>query len=146
MVSLWGPLSNLVTALVLGTVLRFGGHWMGANVEGFIELIVIISIGLAIFNLIPIAPLDGSHILSSLLPVEQARKYDMMMARYGMLIFMGLIFIVPMMFNVNILGMILGPPRMLLWRLFTGMPVSYTHLDVYKRQVRVFGWQTRIFW
>jgi Zn-dependent protease len=114
-VSLWGPLSNILTAAVTGTALRFFGESMTYNVAMFVGTLTVISIGLAVFNLIPIAPLDGSHILSSLLPYEQARHYDRVMGQYGMLIFMALIFL-----GGSILPAILGPPRAFLWHLFTG--------------------------
>jgi Zn-dependent protease len=42
----------------------------------FLFLGVVINIGLGIFNLIPLFPLDGSHIVSNLLPYEQRRKFD----------------------------------------------------------------------
>jgi Zn-dependent protease len=114
-VSLWGPLSNIITAAVAGTALRFLWHSMPENVLLFMIMLTHISIVLALFNLIPVAPLDGSHIMSALLPYEQAKAYDNVMGRYGMLIFLGLIFLAP-----NVLPAIIGPPRDLLWRLFTG--------------------------
>lgn len=115
-VSLWGPLSNLLTALVAGTALRlFAGH-MSGNVVEFLLIITLISIALAIFNLIPLAPLDGSHIVSSLLPVEQARRYELFMARYGFIIFLALIFLAPGAFRA-----IMEPPSRFLLHLFVGV-------------------------
>ena len=116
-VSLWGPLSNILTAAVLGLSLRFFGHMMPYGLMSFVVMVTLISLALAMFNLIPIAPLDGSHIMSALLPYEKARRYDFFMARYGFLIFLGLIFLWP-----GGLRMIIGPPRDLLWHLFTGFP------------------------
>jgi len=114
-VSLWGPMSNVITAAVVGTVLRFAGPHMSLSVMFFLLMIVEISIALALFNLIPISPLDGSHIVSALLPYDQARQYDMFMARYGLMVFLGLIFLAP-----NVLPAIIGPPRALLLHLFIG--------------------------
>ena len=71
---------------------------------------------LAIFNLIPIPPLDGSHILSALLPYPAARKYDMFAGQYGMFLLLALI-ILPN----DPLRHIIGPPYNLLWHLFTGL-------------------------
>jgi len=123
MVSLWGPLSNLLTALVVGTVLRFGSEAMmrhasplAVNGEMLLFYITMISITLAIFNLIPVPPLDGSHILSALLPYEAAVRYGRFVGQYGMLMFL-LLIILP----GSPLGMILGPPSRLLFHLFTGM-------------------------
>ncbi|MCE5313528.1 MAG: site-2 protease family protein [Armatimonadota bacterium] len=115
-VSLWGPLANLFTAMVAGVILRLLGASMPGNVFHFVLIITFISITLAIFNLIPIAPLDGSHILSSLLPREHAIKYDMFMGRYGFLIFLALIFLLP-----DVLPAIMGPPSRFLLHLFVGV-------------------------
>jgi len=122
MVSLWGPLSNLLTAAVVGTVLRFAAIPMmmshsplAVNGELLLEAITGVSILLAIFNLLPIPPLDGSHILSAMLPYQAARKYDMLAGQYGMFLLL-LLIIAP----GNLLWHILGPPRDLLWKLFTG--------------------------
>lgn len=124
MVSLWGPLSNLLTAAVVGTVLRFtavpmanSGSPVLVNGEILLETIVMVSIGLALFNLIPIPPLDGSHILSAILPYESAKKFDMFAAQFGMFLFLAL-FLLP----GNLFGHIIGPPAGFLWKVFTGIP------------------------
>lgn len=115
LVSLWGPLSNILTALVLGLLIQAAGSMMSFQVVYFLDKVIVISLVLAFFNLIPIAPLDGSHIVSSLLPLELARQYDAFMGRYGFLIFLGIIFMAP-----TVLPSIIGPPVNLLYNLFTG--------------------------
>ncbi|MCR4334471.1 MAG: site-2 protease family protein [Patescibacteria group bacterium] len=70
MVALAGPLSNLCIALFFSIIIRF---FANSNLlsQSFLEisiLIVIINITLAVFNLIPISPLDGSKILFSFIP------------------------------------------------------------------------------
>jgi Zn-dependent protease len=113
-VSLWGPLSNILFAAVVGCVLRF--WWMSFThlVLNFLVMLTFINIGLAVFNLIPVAPLDGSHILSAMLPLDMAKRYDYFMARHGMLVFIGLI-----LFGSQIFPVLLGPPREFLWSLVT---------------------------
>ena len=72
-VSAAGPLSNLALAVGFALLLRLG--LMNA---GFIKLAffgVSINVFLALFNLIPIPPLDGSHIVAILLPRDLARLY-----------------------------------------------------------------------
>ncbi|MBI2843720.1 MAG: site-2 protease family protein [Armatimonadetes bacterium] len=116
-ISLWGPLSNLLLALIAGQGIRFGWHYLSSTDLYILFLFVSINIALALFNLIPIAPLDGSHIFSAILPVEMARNYDMFMARYGFLVLLGVIFLLP-----SALPTLLGPPRNALFMLFTGLP------------------------
>jgi len=73
-VSAAGPLSNLVLASFFSFVLR-----MGLENPGLMQLAyfgVSINIFLALFNLVPIPPLDGSHILALALPRELGRLYD----------------------------------------------------------------------
>jgi len=72
-VSAAGPVSNLVLAAVFSLLLR-----LGLGNVGLVKLAsfgVSINIFLALFNLIPIPPLDGSHILAILLPRDLARLY-----------------------------------------------------------------------
>jgi Zn-dependent protease len=73
-----GPASNLILALVFGLAIRYGMDY-GLS-KGFIELsilVVFVNLTLAVFNLIPIPPLDGSKILFSLLPphLEYIRNF-----------------------------------------------------------------------
>jgi Zn-dependent protease len=72
-VSLAGPLSNLVLAALFSLVLRLGIQNPG--LMAMAQIGVSINILLALFNLIPIPPLDGSHILAIFLPRELARLY-----------------------------------------------------------------------
>lgn len=63
-----GPGANLVIALVFGLILRFGDNLISANLGGLFTTIVLLNLVLAVFNLVPIPPLDGSKILFSFLP------------------------------------------------------------------------------
>lgn len=71
-VSAAGPLSNLALAAVFAFLLRQN---FGIGVQALAFYGVSINIILALFNLIPIPPLDGSHILSILLPPDLRRLY-----------------------------------------------------------------------
>ena len=64
-----GILANLFIAVFFGLILRFSiSSTVSVSFVSIISSIVLINLGLAIFNLIPIPPLDGSKILFSLLP------------------------------------------------------------------------------
>lgn len=67
LIALAGPASNLLIAVIFGTLIRFGLMY---ELFGYI---VIINIVLAIFNLIPLPPLDGSKILYFFLPPQYGR-------------------------------------------------------------------------
>ena len=67
-----GPGINIVIALVFGLILRFGASAMPVPAVFIVEMITLINILLAIFNLVPIPPLDGSKILFALLPPSAA--------------------------------------------------------------------------
>ena len=98
-VSAAGPVSNLVLAAIFSVVLR-----LGLENPGLMQLAyfgVSINIFLALFNLIPIPPLDGSHILALVLPPELARLYSHLQP-------VGFILIL-ILFYTGILGAIIMP-------------------------------------
>ncbi|TSC61655.1 MAG: peptidase M50 [Parcubacteria group bacterium Athens0416_74] len=69
-----GPLSNLVLALITGLLMQTVS--LAPEVNAVLFLIVVVNVMLFLFNLFPIPPLDGSKILSSLLPGAIGRVYD----------------------------------------------------------------------
>lgn len=117
MVSFWGPLSNLLLATAVALVLRFGGGYFGYNVWLFLVILVITNIGLALFNLIPLPPLDGSHILSGLLPPEQARAYGRFAAQYGMAVLLIILVLPP---GEPLISLLLHWPRQMITNLLLG--------------------------
>jgi Zn-dependent protease len=94
LVSLAGPASNIALATLAAIVFRLtqpllaGG--MGSSFIFILETIILLNLYLAFFNLIPVPPLDGSGVLSALLPLEWARRYESM-GRFGMLVLILLI-------------------------------------------------------
>ena len=100
LISLAGPLTNFILAflfmvaysLLLNALLK-GSVTPGKSVEFLLKSFsagVYINIVLAWFNLIPLPPLDGSHILGGLLPPHMAYRYYTL-ARYGMLVILVLV-------------------------------------------------------
>ncbi len=72
LVAIAGPLSNIAIAVVFGSLLR-GGLFLGYANQAIVDvvtIIVFVNVLLAIFNLIPIPPLDGSKIVMSFLPFD----------------------------------------------------------------------------
>ena len=72
-VSVAGPLANfivaIVTAIIYAIIIKFAGlQFMMSTGGAIVEYIIILNIGLGVFNLIPIPPLDGSKILMHFLP------------------------------------------------------------------------------
>ncbi len=104
-VSLAGPAANLVTAFIALLLLAaVGGQavWL----YNVLKLIVLYNINFAVFNMIPLPPLDGSKVLMSFLPGEWAYKLAGL-ERYSFLILIVLVF-------TNVLGMIIFPIRAVL--------------------------------
>jgi Zn-dependent protease len=92
--------ATLLAALVVGVGSRMGGMGTASQlVLMVLEYGIVINLLLAFFNLIPIPPLDGSHVLAHALPDELARRYREA-GRYGLLITMGLLFFLPGVFRV----------------------------------------------
>jgi Zn-dependent protease len=94
-VSLAGPISNMLLAFAFASVLPlsmiiFKGHGIYLSIAKFVLFGVRINIILGMFNLLPIPPLDGSHVLAYLLPYPLSVRYQQM-ARYGILIMLILI-------------------------------------------------------
>jgi len=92
-VALAGPLANISIALIFGLALRFLPV-LSSGMEIVFGYIVWINLLLAIFNLIPVPPLDGSHILFALLP--RLNEVKIFLQRYGFFI---LIFIFLFLFQ-----------------------------------------------
>lgn len=80
MVAFAGPLSNLLLALIFGLFIQFVPFSEGMNF--FLSIIVYVNVVLAVFNLVPIPPLDGSKLLLALLP-DSLQNVEQALERFG---------------------------------------------------------------
>jgi Zn-dependent protease len=103
-----GPLSNLAIAIIFGIILQVIFPWAMASGFGalvlLLNIIVFVNVLLAIFNLVPIPPLDGANILFSFLP-PGAREVQQFLVRYGFFILIffiifGFQFISPLVYGL----------------------------------------------
>ena len=126
-ISAAGPLANMVLALISGILLRFIFAIVGVpnqhSIIGFLIFMVVMSLqinlALAIFNILPIAPLDGSKILFGLLPTKHEDKIYFL-ERYGPFILIGLI-IFGQVTGVPILGGLIWPFVKFFSKIFAGI-------------------------
>lgn len=112
-VSAAGPISNFILAavsfivikalIISGVVYLNGGYYtlvlplreqasFMAPLSVLLSVMLLLNIGLGVFNLIPVPPLDGSHVLEELLPASMAEAYDQVRP-YGFLLLYGLMFL-----------------------------------------------------
>lgn len=105
LIALAGPTSNILLAIVLALIIRFipMGDFLIASLIAVINLNVI----LAVFNLLPIHPLDGGKILIGLAPKDVASEWDQLLNQYG--IFILLLLVLPLYNGSSPLFALMGP-------------------------------------
>ncbi|MBP2653528.1 MAG: Peptidase family [Firmicutes bacterium] len=103
LVSFAGPGFNFITAFICAVGYSFlsNMHILTIEVAKVIQWTYIFNLALAVFNLIPLPPLDGSKIVSEFLPVRQANAYEKI-ATYGPIILIVLVYI-------GVVGAIINP-------------------------------------
>lgn len=86
LISLAGPGANLMLAVILSVISRF------SLISYLFYPLIVLNLSLAVFNLIPVYPLDGEKILTGILPQKDAYEFERFMRRYGTLFLIFLIF------------------------------------------------------
>jgi Zn-dependent protease len=107
-VALGGIVTSLVVGAVFAVVLRFvlpfiPNNMIAIRVPQLITVFASVNISLAIFNIIPLYPLDGYQILYTLLPSRQAVQFARS-APYGPFIILALLFLLPFLGQLSGLG------------------------------------------
>ncbi len=125
LVAIAGPITNIIIAVVFGLALRFIiPIWSEANsyplevIVTVFAIIVSLNIGLALFNMIPFPPLDGSKVLLALLPGEMAYRVEnfyIQTQQYGLIVLMLLLWV-----GGRFIGPLLAGPQAALFNLIVG--------------------------
>lgn len=117
LVALAGPAMNILLALVAAILYHATpwfspllGEWLAKNLRNMLWINVI----LAVFNMLPLPPLDGGRVMVGLLPRPLAYRFARI-ERFGMLILIGFLFILPWVgsmvgLHLNIFAWVMGPP------------------------------------
>lgn len=135
-VALAGPGMNLALATIAAVALGLVGAALGSDASGaqpngigafvLANLVnfLLVNVFLALFNLIPLPPFDGGHVVEGLLPRPLAFHYAKL-ARYGFLIMIVLLVLIPMAFpSANIVQRVVVPPADALVRLFLSLATA----------------------
>jgi len=131
-----GPGSNLVQALLFALVLRgliFAAHRVGSSASAqtgqvfevitvMVFLGVLVNVGLAVFNCLPLYPLDGFHITLQLMRPESQERFAQT-AHYGPFVILGIV-VIENAAKVDILGGLIKPPTLFILKHVAGVSFS----------------------
>jgi Zn-dependent protease len=122
-ISLAGPVSNLILAIISGIVFRFALAPLASSEGGYyiltlIQSSVILNIILMVFNLIPIPPLDGFHVLEALVSTDMYIQLQRIQ-QFGPFLLLALVF-----FGGGIISAIISPFIRILGGFLLGSPMG----------------------
>jgi Zn-dependent protease len=105
LIAIAGPISNLLLATILALLLRFSAF--PDLFSAIISILIGMNITLAIFNLVPIFPLDGEKILGGILPTELYVEFSNIMRQYGTIIL--ILMLIPIASGVSPISALISP-------------------------------------
>lgn len=127
LVAVAGPITNVLIAIVFGTGLRFlfdafdvGPSEALLYVVIIFSIIVSLNLVLAVFNMIPFPPLDGSKVLLAVLPPDMAyslERFYLQTQQFGILLLMAILW-----FGGRFLGPLISAPADAMYQLIVGRP------------------------
>ncbi len=125
-VSAAGPSTNLLLACLAAQLFKIPVLWdrlatagLASNAQVLGLVFIHINLALGLFNLLPIHPLDGSHVVQNLLPLNQASRFERLNRSYGPTLLV-LLFASGYVLPVAPIGALLGPAVQFLKTLFLG--------------------------
>jgi Zn-dependent protease len=126
LVALAGPGMNLILALLGAAILAATVYFSGGAEDGAARLVaanalnfVLINIFLGVFNLLPVPPFDGGHVVQGLLPQPAAAAFARV-GRYSLLVMVVILLVLPQ-FGVDIVGRLVSPIADAILRFFLGI-------------------------
>ena len=128
-VALAGPGMNLALATIAAVVLGLLGNVLGTAQPGGVGAFVVanlvnfllVNVFLALFNLLPLPPFDGGHVVQGLLPRPLAAHYARL-APFGLLIMIFLLVLLPMAIpSANVVARLVAPPAEAVVRMFLSL-------------------------
>ncbi len=129
-VSIAGPIANIILAFAFGLLFRLGlAAQLDIGPEWFylprvLFTIVSINVLLAVFNMLPLSPLDGSSVVAGLLPDPYGRRLAAYNAQYPQALIVFLLvdlFLIQRLLGESLMWKVLGVPIRFLTQLFTGI-------------------------
>lgn len=104
LIAIAGPISNLLFATILSLIMRFAHLDILYSV---FSVLILMNIMLAIFNLVPVFPLDGEKILGGLLPSDLYREFENIMRQYGTIIL--ILMLLPIAGGISPISALISP-------------------------------------